>query len=32
MSWNEILDALKLGSIFGGAVFIGIIAIGLGWV
>ena len=32
MDRNEILNALKLGSVFGSAVFIAILAAGFGWV
>lgn len=32
MDWNEIVNALKLGSIFGGVLFVGILALGFGWV
>lgn len=32
MDRHEIINALKLGSVFGSAVFIAILAAGLGWV
>ena len=32
MDWDEIINDLKLGSVFGSAVFIAILAAGLGWV
>ena len=32
MDRNEILNALKLGSVFGSAVFIAILAAGFGWI
>ena len=32
MDRNEILNALKLGSVFGSAVFVAILAAGFGWV
>ena len=32
MDRDEILNALKLGSVFGGAVFVAILAAGFGWV
>ena len=32
MDWDEIVNDLKLGSIFGGAVFVSILALGFGLV
>ena len=32
MDWDEIVNDLKLGSVFGGAVFVSILALGFGWV
>lgn len=32
MDWEEIINGVKLGSIFGSVMFVGILALGFGWV
>lgn len=32
MDWDEIVNDLKLGLVFGSSVFVSILALGFGWV